>query len=321
VRSPLLRCGPFLTAAVVLALGGCLASGSETTSPPLKLPATSTLPSSKSSHVVVLVMENKSYHDVIESGQSPYVKSLANRYALPASHYGIRHPSLPNYIAMIGGDTFGISSNCTSCHLKKRNLVDQLEGAGHSWRAYMQGMQKPCFKGSSSGGYAKKHDPFMYFDDIRNSSKRCHKVVPYERLAGDLKNGRLKDFSFITPDLCASTHDCPTRTGDRYLEGIVPALLKELGPRGILVITWDEGTSDQGCCGVAHGGRIATVVAGPDVRSGATGSGATTHYSTLRTVEDAFGLSHLRHAGDGGTRSLDALFSRSPHGALKRRAR
>jgi hypothetical protein len=263
-------------------------------------------------------MENKSYEDVIGSGDSPYVKSLAKRFALPKSHYGVRHPSLPNYLAMIGGDTFGITDDCTSCHVGARNLVDQLHGAGRSWKAYMQGMPRACYQGASSGSYAKKHNPFMYFDDIRNNSRRCKKVVPYGRLSGDLKKGHLADFSFISPDLCADTHDCPVRTGDRFLKGIVPAILHELGPRGILIVTWDEGTTDRGCCGVAHGGRIATIVAGPDVRAGAQGSGSSTHYSTLRTIEDAFGLAHLRHAGDAGTKSLDDLFARSPHGALRR---
>jgi hypothetical protein len=67
------------------------------------------------------------------------------------------------------------------------------------------------------------------------------------------------------------THDCAGRTGDRFLARIVPGLLSALGPHGFLVVTYDEGDSDRGCCNGSHGGRIATVVVGPDVRSGAHG--------------------------------------------------
>ena len=61
---------------------------------------------------------------------------------------------------------------------------------------------------------------------------------------------------------------------------------------------------------MAHGGRIATIVAGPDVIKGARGSSSYTHYSTLRTIEDAFGLPALRHAA--GARPFDALFTHAP---------
>src|SRR5256885_4175962 len=109
----------------------------------------------------------------MDSSSSTYVRSLAKRYAVPSKMYAIRHPSLPNYLALIGGDTFGIDSDCTSCRVGGASLVDQLEGAHRSWKAYMEGIPERCFKGGESGGYAKKHDPFMYFDRIRDSSARC----------------------------------------------------------------------------------------------------------------------------------------------------
>src|SRR5207248_968409 len=250
---------------------------------------------------------NKSYSEVFGSSSSKYVRSLGKRYAAPSHMYAIRHPSLPNYLAMIGGDTFGISSDCTSCQVWGASLVDQLEGAGRSWKAYMEGTPSTCFKGAEHSSYANKHDPIMYFDRIRNDSRRCRHVVRYKHLEKDLKEGTLPDFAFITPDLCHDTHDCSIGTGDRFLSHLVPALIRELGPHGFVVVTWDEGTSDRGCCGMAHGGRIATLVVGPDVIRGGHGSGSYSHYSTLRTIEDAFGLSHLRHAGDSSTRAFDAL--------------
>jgi len=259
-------------------------------------------------------MENKEYSDVMGSRDSKYVRSLAKTYAVPTKLYAIRHPSLPNYIALIGGDTFGISSDCTSCHVNHANLAAQLEKSHHSWKAYIEGMPHRCFKGSEHNRYAKNHNPFIYYDGIPNNPARCNRIEPNKELGTDLKQGQLPDFAFVSPDLCNDTHDCTIRTGDRFLAHPVPALLRELGPHGILFITWDEGDSDKGCCGVAHGGRIVTVVAGPDVVKGARGSRSYTHYSILRTIEEGFGLKPLRHAASSPR--LDALFTRSSRGKL-----
>src|SRR5690349_5289538 len=90
--------------------------------------ASAPLPAFK--HIFVIVLENKSYDQVIRSQQAPYLNTLARQYGLADNYYGVRHPSLPNYLALLGGDTFGITSDCTDCFVDQTNLVDQLEAAG-----------------------------------------------------------------------------------------------------------------------------------------------------------------------------------------------
>jgi phosphatidylinositol-3-phosphatase len=97
-------------------------------------------------------------------------------------------------------------------------------------------------------------------------------------------------------------------------------LLRELGPHGFLVITWDEGTTDRGCCGVAHGGAVATIVAGPDVRAGARSLQAVDHYGVLGTIEEALGLPALAGAADPQSGRFDALFAHPPRIAGGRRS-
>jgi phospholipase C len=260
---------------------------------------------------VVVVMENKEYGSVIGSRSARYENSLAARYALATHFFGVSHPSLPNYIAMVAGSTLGIHSDCTGCNRSAPNLVDQLESAGVTWKAYMESMPRPCFTGGSSGGYAKKHDPFMYFNDVRGNRSRCGKIVPAGQLSTDLRAGALPQFAFIAPNLCDDTHDCSVSTGDRYLSRLVPALLQEIGPHGFLVLTWDEGDSNRGCCGgLAKGGHIPTIVAGPDVRGGAKVAIPYSHYSTLRTIENAFGVAPLGNARRA--QPLDAAFTTPP---------
>ena len=117
-------------------------------------------------------------------------------------------------------------------------------------------------------------------------------------------------FVWITPNLCNDTHDCSVATGDRFLSAVVPALLRALGPRGLLFLTWDEGSSDAGCCRLASGGHIVTIVAGAGARAHARLSTPTDHYSVLQTIEDLLGLRRLRGAACACTPSLQPLLAR-----------
>ncbi len=288
-------------AAVIFGLAG----GTPDPGRRLALPAPSALPVARTSHVVVVMMENKEFTDVVGNGETPFLNALIRRSGLATSMYAIRHPSLPNYLALTGGSTFGIDSDCTECHIAAPNLVDQLEDAHLSWAAYLEDQPRPCFSGAHAGGYAKKHNPFIYFDDIANDPARCRRLVPYGDLAADLRTGTLPTFAWVSPNLCDDTHDCAPRVGDDFLAHLVPALTRELGPHGLLVLTWDEGTSDAGCCAGAAGGHIATVLTGPDVRPGSRDDRPADTYSLLRTIDAALGLPPLGRAQ--ARRPLDGL--------------
>jgi phosphatidylinositol-3-phosphatase len=279
---------------------------------PLAVGAASALPSSRHSHVVVIVMENAEYGEVIGSLSAPYVNALAGRYALATSSFAIRHPSLPNYLALTSGSTHGISSDCTDCRASGPSIVDQLEAAGISWGAYLEDMPAPCFRGAGAGGYAKKHNPFIYYRNIASSPSRCRKLVGFKQLAAALRSGSLPTYVWISPNLCDDGHDCGVVAGDRFLARTVPALLRELGPHGFLLLTWDEGVSNRGCCGVAHGGHIATILAGPDVLPGAREQTPVDHYGALATIEKALGLPPLAGAADPRSGRLTPLFRQAP---------
>jgi hypothetical protein len=270
------------------------------------------VPAATSSHVITIVMENKEYGDVIGNRAAPYVNRLARRYGLATRSYGVRHPSLPNYLALTSGSTQGIDSDCTECHVDATSVVDQLQAAGVTWKAYMEDMPKPCFRGAGAGGYAKKHNPFAHYDDVAGDPERCHLIVPFGQLATDLRRGSLPTYVFISPNLCHDMHDCGVATGDGFLAQRVPILLRALGPQGYLVLTWDEGSSNRGCCGGSAGGHVATIVAGPLVRRGARTGRPLDHYGALRTVQETLGLPPLGAAGDRQHGRLDALFRRVP---------
>ena len=257
--------------------------------------------------VVIVVLENKGCEEVIGSPEAPYLTGLASRYAFASRFYALQRPSLPNYIGLTSGSTFGLDHNCTDCSFPYSNIVDQLERARISWKAYMQSMPAPCFRGPSAGNYVKEHNPFVYYPNVASNPRRCSRVVPLDRLAKDLAARALPRFVWISPDNCYNSHNCSIRTGDRFLSLLVPQLLRAVGPRGVVVVTYDEGNDRSGCCGGAVGGHIATVVAGPAARRGVQSALEYSHYSILRTIEDAWRLPRLRGAACRCTRPLTAL--------------
>ena len=297
-------------AVACLVFAGCGAAAirlpAQTVASPL-----ATLPGRPPAHIAVIVMENKSFRDVIGTSSAPYLNRLARTSGLADASFAIRHPSLPNYLALTGGSTFGITSDCTSCRVRATSLVDQLAAQQLSWKAYMESMPRPCFTGADAGGYAKKHNPFVYYTRVVNDPAQCDRVVPLTQLSADERSGTLPRFLWITPNLCHDTHDCDVANGDRFLSGLVPVLLRALGPRGLVFITWDEGSNDDGCCRLATGGRVATILAGGLARPGARLRMPVDHYSVLQTIEDLFGLARLRSAACVCTPSLSPLLIRS----------
>jgi hypothetical protein len=108
------------------------------------------------------------------------------------------------------------------------------------------------------------------------------------------------NFAWITPNMCNDMHDCSIATGDGWLSSTVPGILASSAFQngGLLVITWDEGSSSAGCCGNASGGQVASLVIAPNTIAGLRSNTNETHYSLLRTVEDAWGLAPLGQAAN-----------------------
>jgi hypothetical protein len=273
------------------------------TSPPASLPG------GAPAHIAVIVMENEEYSSIIGSRQTPYINVLAHHYAQAQAMFATTHPSLPNYLGLTGGSTFGITSDCTDCRVGAVGLADQLRTARLSWKAYMENLPRPCFAGAGAGGYAKKHDPFMYYTRVTRDRTQCARVVPLTELSADERAGSLPRFIWITPNLCHDMHDCDPVVGDAFLSRLVPPLISALGRDGLLFVTWDEGATNDGCCRLAGGGHIATIIAGRGARLAARLKTPTDQFSILQTIEDLLGLPRLRGAACACTPSLAPLLN------------
>lgn len=224
-------------------------------------------------------MEN---HAVDQALSGPFTASLAQKYGVANNYHAVAHPSVPNYLALTSGTTWGFSDD--SYHvLPKNDLGTQLTTANVSWRAYMEGLTDGgCL--DSPVPYDPGHNPFAYYGG------RCpSNVVPLTNLAGDL-NGATPRFVWITPDMCHDSHNCGVSVGDSWLEQEVGQITASTAWKsgGVLFITWDEddGSADN---------RVLTLVLAPGVTHRSSNK-RYTHYSLLATVEDLLGVGRLGQA-------------------------
>jgi phosphatidylinositol-3-phosphatase len=248
-------------------------------------------------HVMVVVLENREYDAVI--GVAPHLTALARSSGLAIQAYATSHPSEPNYLALVTGSTQGITDD--GDHLVDApSIAGQLRARGIGWRAYMGGLPRPCDTVTSAGLYAKKHDPFLLVREVVDDPSMCASVLPMDGLASDLTSGSAPPFLFVSPDLCADGHDCSTLHADVATAALVQEVTASAwyAQAGRIVVLWDEGSSDAGCCQGAHGGHVAVIVVSGE---GSAGAGTTLdtpldHAGVLRGIEELYGLAPLADA-------------------------
>ena len=262
-------------------------------------------------HIVIIMFENKEFDSVIGPSSMPHYNELARQYTLLTQYYAVGRPSLPNYLALIGGDTFGIDRDCRDCFIDQSSLPDLIEASGRTWKTYQEDMPSRCFLGNK-GKYAQKHNPFIYFDAIRLDTARCERsVVPLTELQTDIQTNSLPNFMFITPNLCNDAHDCKVTVADAWLtdllDQLVPALDATGDPYAIFML-FDEGKTSNACCGLLAkaGGHVPAVIYSPQVKNGFEDSTPYTHYSLLKTIANAWGLPYLGHAAEDSNQLIVA---------------
>ena len=253
--------------------------------------------------VFIIVLENHDWSEFKGNANAPFL----NGTLLPTASYceqyynppGL-HPSEPNYLWLEAGTNFGIfdDNDPSANHLNTTgHLAAQLRSAGISWKTYQEDITGTVVPLQSVNGYAPKHDPFVFFDDMTGTNDPANAyglahIRPYSELAGDLASNSIARYNFITPNLCHDGHDvCAPETNavretDDWLAGEVPKILHSAAysNNGALFITWDE--SEDG------DGPIGMIVLSPLARGGGYNNNIRyTHSSFLRTMQEIFGVS------------------------------
>jgi hypothetical protein len=185
--------------------------------------------------VLVIVEENKGYATVLDHGYAPAISDLAKTYGSATEMFAERHPSEPNYVALLGGDTFGIAdddgwscvpgSTDSFCkgstapgyvaHLVPGpNLATQLAAKGLDWKAYLEDIPAPGSLAITSPEtptapaalYAAKHTGFTNYASVHADPHLAQKLVGFDTLFADLKSGNVPAFALIVPNQCNEMH-------------------------------------------------------------------------------------------------------------------
>ena len=190
-------------------------------------------------HVFVIVEENKDYAQIMDPALAPNITRLAGRYGDATKFFAEVHPSEGNYVALLGGDTFGIhdddayycapgSTRPLCDHAAEPGYVehtvhaphlgDQLVRAGLTWKGYYENLPGPgsmvvtaSDPGFDNGTrktalYASKHSGFMNFADVQADPGRAQHIVGFDQLRSDLASGDVPSFALIVPNQCNEMH-------------------------------------------------------------------------------------------------------------------
>ena len=268
-------------------------------------------------------MARQPWSAVAGSASAPYINGKLLSMGAHSEAYFAAVPQIdsePNIVWLEAGQDFGfLNDNAPSTNNTKStsHLVDQLEAAGVTWKAYVDGVAAGECPIPVQYPYEPYHVPFVFFDDVVGTppsrfSKRCiEHVVPYTELAKDIATNGVPRYAFVVPDFCNDMHDVCTdggdaiAQGDAWLAANVPAILasKAYADDGAVFIAWDF--TDAGNFPVGF------IALSAKARPGFAGKTTLSTSSTLRSLEEIFGVSPL--LGDAANASdLAELFDSFP---------
>jgi len=282
--------------------------------------------------VFLIVIENRNWTGsggIQNSSEAPYInKTLLSSAAVAGNYFNPpgNHPSLPNYLWMEAGTNFGIHVDGLPSEFHQSthaHLSELLQNAGIPWRAYEESISgnvcplEPEGATDSSGShlFEPRHLPQVFFEDMTNnlspnSSYCIAHVRPFSSLAGDLKDGKIGRYNFITPNMCDDGHDpcggSEIAHTDTWLKEKLPIILDSAQYKSgqvVVFIMADEAANGDG--------PIPFLALGKGVKKGYKNEIYYNHSSLLRTLEEIFKVSPMLGAAAGAT-DLRDLFSALP---------
>lgn len=248
--------------------------------------------------VVWIVFENTNFQAALNQ---PDFAKMTKYGALFTNMTALTHPSQGNYIAMIAGATLGVK-NDKLINLNATHVGDLLEKAGRDWHVYAEDYPGGCFLGASSGGYARKHVPFISFLNVSQDAQRCKKIDNAENFFQDLNSDSIADFSMYIPNIKNDGHDPGVDYAGKWLNSKFGSILTS--PSGLrdtlFILTFDENA------GVA-GNQIYTVLIGSNVIPASINKQAIDHPALLKMIEDEYRIGDLGR-GDASAPTITGIW-------------
>ena len=241
----------------------------------------------KPDHIVIVIEENHSYSDIIGNNSAPYINGLAkdNFGALFTQSYAITHPSQPNYLYFFSGDNQGVTNDNKPSGLPftTGNLGAELLQNGYTFMGYSEDLPSVGYNGSSSGAYARKHNPWVNWQDASTNGIPSSLNVPLTDFPSDYST--LPTVAFVMPNLDDDMHDGSISAGDTWLQNNLDGYIQWAKTHNSLfILTFDEDDKSSN-------NQIPTIFVGQMVKKGNVNI-KINHLNVLRTIEDMYGLSY-----------------------------
>ena len=257
-------------------------------------------------HIVIVIEENHSYSQIIDSPDAPYINSLAAQGAVFTQSFGVTYPSKPNYLALFSGSTQGITDNSCPHTMATPNLGHALLQAGLTFAGYSEDLPSVGSLICIAGDYARKHNPWVNWQDSQAQGLPATANQPMTAFPTDFS--RLPTVSMIVPNQVNDMHhgkDPETiQRGDQWLKDHLEAYVQWAQQHNsLLIVTWDEDNKKDN-------NRIATLFIGPMVQAGRYDQ-RINHYNVLRTIEDLYGLPHSGASAEAAP--ITTIWKTPPH--------
>jgi hypothetical protein len=258
--------------------------------------ATSAAPSAATTSKVLVVIEENHSLAQMRAGM-PFLARLSIRYGYATHWTAIRHPSEPNYLAIAGGSTFGVTDDASpAANASKvggaRSVFGQAKAAGRTAATYAESMPQNCHvwdypdKSVGTPVYAVRHNPWVYFERGR-ADCQAHDVDA-AGFVEDARHDALPDVGFLIPNLVHDAHNASLGAADAWLEEhLTPVLHSEdfTSGRLVVVVTADEDDKHSG-------NRVLTSVLSSRLHHKVVHR-PLTHYSLTRFIAEVLGTRPL----------------------------
>jgi acid phosphatase len=249
-------------------------------------------------HVVVVILENHSFSQIMDPNRAPFIYRLATGGALFVHAFAVSHPSQPNYFALFSGSTQGVHDN-KDYMFDAPTLAGALDAAGKSFVGYVE------------AGSPRSHNPWESFANARAMERDLSEfpsnftllptvsfVIP--NLDHDMHGRSFRDSnnwlwvhlgafaewakSFVIPSLDHDRRDDRRiRDGDTWVRAHLGAFAEWAQTHNsLLIVTFDEDDDNAE-------NHIPTIIYGAHVRPGQY-SERISHYNVLSTLLAMYAL-------------------------------
>jgi hypothetical protein len=251
-------------------------------------------------HIVVVIMENHNYSQIYGSSAAPHINALANddHSALFTQSFAIEHPSQPNYLDLYAGCNQGVTDDSKPANIPftTANMGRELLDAGRTFITYSEDLPSVGYDGSSSGNYARKHNPAANWMGTGANQIPTSTNQPLTAFPTDYT--KLPTVCFVVPNLKDDMHDGGDPggiiIGDNWIYAHINDYVQWAKTHNsVLILTFDENET-------AGPNQIVTIFSGERVKAGKY-SESISHYSVLATMETLYGLTHACNAASATT--------------------